>query len=468
VTRSTRDHANSPNPYTFVGADGVANTADNDATPFLDAMRSARDLPIGYPRMERVAPQLLSELFRTNPEYFVLNETAQLNQTLNQSIYAEEVIASGYLRADATFMQGRLKMTGGLRAEQTNVEGFGRLTDPTLNFQRDASGNILRGSNGQPLLIHPGNSIDALRITNIDRGKRAEKEYLRWFPSLNATYAITNDFLVRAGYFHSVGRPPINQYAGALSLPNLESGPGPNNVINVNNAAIKAWDARTLKVSVEYYFKEVGLFSVAGFTREVENFFGATDFAPTPEFLALYDLDPGLYGQYSVRSQTNLPGKVRLTGADFNYKQALTFLPDWARGVQVFVNGAAQRVTGESAEEFAGYVPRTASWGLSLTRPKFTLRARWNYTSRNRNGLIATGRSIPEGTYNWRAARTLVNLSGDYQLTRNLTLFVNYVNMTEDPMDLEIANDQTPAVAHLRSHETLGGSLLSIGVKASF
>ena len=52
----------------------------------------------------------------------------------------------------------------------------------------------------------------------------------------------------------------------------------------------------------------------------------------------------------------------------FNYKQALTFLPHWARGVQVFANASAQRATGPRSANFAGYVPRSGSWGISLTR----------------------------------------------------------------------------------------------------
>jgi hypothetical protein len=35
-----------------------------------------------------------------------------------------------------------------------------------------------------------------------------------------------------------------------------------------------------------------------------------------------------------------------MTGLEFDYKQALTFLPQWARGVQVFANASALRATG--------------------------------------------------------------------------------------------------------------------------
>ena len=40
------------------------------------------------------------------------------------------------------------------------------------------------------------------------------------------------------------------------------------------------------------------MFSVGAFRRDFENFFGSTMFDATPEFLALYGLDPALYGRY--------------------------------------------------------------------------------------------------------------------------------------------------------------------------
>ena len=63
--------------------------------------------------------------------------------------------------------------------------------------------------------------------------------------------------------------------------------------------------------------------------------------------LALYGLDPAIYDGYEVSTQHNVPGTVRMEGFNFNYKQALTFLPRWARGVQVFANASSQRLTGD-------------------------------------------------------------------------------------------------------------------------
>ena len=55
-------------------------------------------------------------------------------------------------------------------------------------------------------------------------------------------------------------------------------------------------------------------------------------------------------------------------------------------GVRVFANASAQRVTGDVSGSFNGYTPRVANWGVSLSRPRYTLRVNWNYTGRKRLG----------------------------------------------------------------------------------
>src|SRR5205823_10111971 len=139
---------------------------------------------------------------------------------------------------------------------QTNVEGQGALIDATRNFQRDPAGRFVPGSNGRPLPITT-DPLAAARLTNIDRGLHAEKEYLRWFPSVNGSFNVRENLIARGAYYQSVGRPDYVQYAGSLTLPDISAPAAPNNRLSVNNVGIKAWSARTLKFSLEYYFERV-------------------------------------------------------------------------------------------------------------------------------------------------------------------------------------------------------------------
>src|SRR5688572_16805403 len=156
-----------------------------------------------------------------------------------------------------------------------------------------------------------------------------------------------------------------------------------------------------------------------------------------------------------------------MSGVDVNYKQALTFLPDWARGVQVFANGSAQRVTGDDTGSFSGYVPRIANWGVSLTRPRYNVRMNWNYNGRTRQGLVADGRGIEPGTFTWMSKRMIVDLSAEYFFLKRTAVWMNLTNVTDSTADLEIAGPSTPAHAQFRQR-THYGSMWLFGVKTTF
>ena len=473
VRDSLRDDRQSTPPYAFVGADGRPSTSptaagsDDRASVVLDDVFSQRVAPYGFPKVQYVSTQQAFNLYKANPAYFTLDPNSQYRSEVTNSKRAEEIVSSAYIRGDLALFHRRLKLVGGLRAEQTNVDAEGPLNDPTRNYQRDASGQVIRAANGTPVPIIPvANALGVSQLTFLERAGRAEKEYLRLFPSLNASFNVRENLIARAAYYTSVGRPNFNQYAGGVTLPDPDLPPANNNRIAVNNAAIKAWSARTAKVRLEYYFEGVGQISVGAFRREFKNFFGATVIPATPEFLSFYGLDAATYGRYDVATQGNLAGTVRMSGMEFDYKQALTFLPPWARGLQVFANASALRATGDDTADFAGYVPRSYNWGVSLTREKFNLRANWNYRGRNRQAPV-TGRGIEAGTYTWGSKQLFLDVQGEYLLRKRFALFANLRNVNDATNDSQIYGPSTPEVARFKQRTTYG-SLWSFGVKGSF
>jgi iron complex outermembrane receptor protein len=458
--------------YNYVGRDGVGSTTpvgtDDTAAPVLDASFSQRVAPFGFPRIQWPGTRQALELQRAAPASFVRNANDDYRAEVSRSKRAEETVSSAYVRGDLALLERRLKLVGGLRAEQTNIEAEGPLTDPTLNFQRDSQGRVIRGANGVPLPISTV-PLEVSRRTFIDRGARTEKEYLRLFPSLNASFSLREDLIARAAYYRSIGRPDYNQYAGGVTLPDLENPASPNNVIRVNNVSLKPWTAESVTLRLEYYFQGVGQISFGAFRRDFENFFGGSTLRATPDFLTLYDLDPALYAPYDVVTQQNIAGTVRIEGTTFNYKQALTFLPAWARGLQVFANASAQRATGNTLNAFTGafVVPRSASWGLSLTREHYTLRANWNYRGRHRREAVAAATGIEPGTYNWFSKRLGVDVIGEVRLRKNLWAFANLRNIGDEPDDVEVAGPSTPDYAQFRRRQYFG-SLWSFGLRSTF
>ncbi len=459
--------------YTFVGADGRASNTpttqaglvnDDSPLPYLDVAYSERIPDFGLPKQQHVDNSKVWADYVANPSHWTRNANTEYTALTNFSKRARETISTLFLRGDVALFKHRLKLVGGVRAEQTNIDAEGPLTDPTRAYQRDASGNVVRGANGAPVLTVPVNAgLPYAQLTLIDRGYHAKKEYLRLFPSLNASYSVTENSIARLAYYQTVGRPDFNQYAGGLTLPNIEVF-NPNDRITVNNVSIKAWQAESYLARFEYYFGNVGQFSVGGFIRDYTNAFQNVTLRVTPEFLEAYGLDEESYGQYLVVTQFNSPETIRMHGFEIDYKQVLTFLPNWARGVQFFANISSQRARG--TDNFQDMNPFTANWGLSLTRQKFNLRINENYRGIQRRAAVI-GASIEPGTYNYFPKRLYIDVTGEYYLRRTLGLFFALRNINDANEDTKIYGPNTPKYARFRQRAGYG-SLWTAGIKGSF
>ncbi|MBI5769899.1 MAG: TonB-dependent receptor [Verrucomicrobia bacterium] len=462
--------------YTWVGQDGRASTTpftqaglvnDDSPMPYLDVQYSERIPDFGMPKQQHVDNGKLWADYVANPQHWTRNANNDFTAVTNFSKHGEEIISALYFRTDAAFFKNRLKLVTGIRAEQTNIKAEGPLNDPTLNYQYDANGKVIRGPNNAIQLIEPAGSLAALRRTLVERGTHVNKEYLRLFPSLNASYNFSENFIGRLSYSESVGRPDFNQFMGGVVLPDIET-LNPNSRITVNNASIKAWQAHTYMTRFEYYFGSVGQLSASTFIRDYKNFFQSVTSTVTPQFLDTFGLDEAEYGSILVVTQFNNPRNVRQYGFEIDYKQALTFLPHWARGVQFFTNVSSQRA--KDTDDLQDMNPFTINWGFSLSRPKWNIRLNENYRGIQRRGLIASTatNSIEPGTYNYRPKRLYVDLTGEYNFRRSLSVFFAFRNIFGATEDQKTYGPNTPKYARFRTRDDYGGSLWTAGLKGSF
>ncbi len=442
-----------------------ANTPGS-AAPFLDTTIAQRTGPYGFPRLQFVDYKGIFDYFKANPGDFTLDENANYRARVTASKYARERISAAYLRGDAAFLERRLQLVGGVRYEQTNIDAQGPLTDLTRNVRRDAAGRPILDAAGRPQAIATS-ALEISRLTLLERQAVVRKEYLRAFPSLNVSYNVRENLIARAAISTAIGRPDFDQYAGGITMPNTDNPPSPGNRFTVNNAGIKPWSATSERIRLEYYFTGVGQFAVGAFRRDYKNFFGSTAIPATSEFLALYGLSADDYNGYDVNTQYNLPGTVRMQGWDASYKQALTFLPAWARGLQVFGNISFRKTSAPDIGAIGfNDIPHSGSWGISLTRPRFNVRLNVSFRTSQRQGLV-TGTGIEPGTYNYVPSRNTVDALGEYNLNRRLTLFANLRNIGDVPNETVTEGPNTPGYALLRLRERYG-SLWTVGLKGTF
>ena len=118
------------------------------------------------------------------------------------------------------------------------------------------------------------------------------------------------------------------------------------------------------------------------------------------------------------------------------------------------------------SDNFSGLIPRTASAGFVLTRPRFNVRATWTMQSERKLAQI-TGLSVGPGTFTYSPPRRIIDLNAEFNLTRRVSAFTNLRNLGDEPEDFERRGPQTPERARFRQSDRYG-ALWIFGLRGNF
>lgn len=472
VTSQTRDHSRAVLNYNYVGADGTARTADDNAAQWLDnSYLKKGGSPWSSDLRDGLKSELIWDTFVANPEYFSRPENtmaANWRTNVNAGKRITEAIYAPYLRFDAPrLMDGRLILTGGVRYETTDTHGVGPLINPSLIYQRDAAGNIIRDAQNRPIVIVPASSLAGAQLTYIDRGAKAERTYGRLFPSFNASYNIRENLIGRFSYAKSIARPNLNLILPGANVPDETSS---SRTITLQNPELKPWIADSFGVSLEYYFNQPseGVVSARWFYRDIQDFWGTVTRPITNDLLDYYGLDPEIYGPdrgYTVTTSRNV-GAAHIMGTEFEYRQNLNFLPNAIRGFNVFANMTLQDLSGNPEANFTGFIEKTVNYGVAFSRSRFTARVNVNMRGREQLALFA-GAGVEPETYNYRAPNTFVDCHVEFRITKHVAIYATGRNLLNDFKLQERYGPSTPDYARLRMAEDTRRQF-TLGVRGSF
>lgn len=446
-------------PAPATAADRLARNYD-----VMDPQVSA-DAQAFYPghTLQWISTAKAYSLMTQHPEWFVWNPTSRHTTNVNGSKEFAETVTAGFVRGDLKLIDNRLWIVAGVRYERTDVAGLGPLNDIRATFRQDAQGNLILDASGRPIKV----TTDALqnaKLQFVERGAKSKRNYDGYFPSLNTTFALTENLLVRAAYAKTIGRPDLNQIIPGVTVADPTSTDA-NRTLNVVNAGLLPWETNAFDVSVEAYIIKGVTASVGVFQKNIKNFFGSTRTAATAELLSQYGLSDDYIG-YDLVTTTNI-GTARIQGLEFNYRHSLTFLPPWANGIQVFFNGVFLDLAGPNTANFGAFSPQNLNWGASLTRSRLLLRVAWNHAGERRAGLVLPSATIPAETYDYRAPNTLMNANIEFRLTKNFSLFATAINLTDEAITTVRYAPNTPKYARIRNPVSTGSDF-TVGVKGQF
>jgi len=463
VRRQVRDRQNDTLSYSFVGADGRAQTADDNAGVIVSDVYSGQNPYWGWPHtIQWPSLEKYYQLYQAHPEYFVLNTTSAWINHATNSERIQETISAAYVQGEIKLFNSRLALVGGVRMERTEDSGLGLKRDRDAIYQRDASGKITRGANNLPVLITTDLTAQA-KLSYIERGTKASISYQDYYPSLNAVFNVRENLLLRAGYAKTVGRPDFGNIIPNIDIDENEAATAgqPGGAIVMRNPALKPWSADNFDFTLEYYFQQTGVASVSVFHKRITNPFLSKIYTLDSRLLAEFGLD-AVYDGWQLTTTTN-SGSGTVSGIELNYQQQLRMLPNWARGISVFANGTFLDPDGESESSFENPVRKMGNWGVSYSRGRIGLQLKWNYVGWR---FVSNPTFAPDAV-RYVSHRITFDTNVEFRIDRRLNLFFNARNLTHQPTDTRNWSSRSPSYSH-PSQRALVTTRCSVGIKGTF
>ncbi len=251
-------------------------------------------------------------------------------------------------------------------------------------------------------------------------------DYTDTLPSLNLVFDVTDDFLIRLGYADVMARPSLGNLTPGGSLDSFN---GPPYQYSAGNPGLDPYRATNLDISLEWYFMDGALLSLAYFDKDVDSFFSTSasiivpysqsglplDLAPASSPLRV-DLDAG--GDPDVEiNQTQNGGSATVDGFEVIYQQQFG---------EFF--GFTGNFTHVNSDEIIGFSEDAWNATFYYESDRFTARVstayRDPYTTRSPGGNGRGARGYDE--------TTVVDLAMVYNLNDDMAITFEALNLTDE------------------------------------
>jgi len=331
-----------------------------------------------------------------------------------------------YLMVNLDFQWGSVPVRGniGVRYIESEVR--------TIGLQNVGAGN------GTPITDGVGVTQDNLDYVNYG------PDYDDTLPSLNLSFELTDNDILRVAAAKVMGRPPVGQMKGGAGswFGGVESDPGsPNfglteyNVWTNGTPYLDPFQANQIDVSYEHYFESGGAVTAAVFWKDIESLVeGPTQFTdkdadelgiilPPDTYLNIFqtylnndkggyirglelagtkvfDNLPGIWGglgataSYSyTESETEVGG-----GAFYNENLPLPGLSEnvWSATVFWDIGGFSAHVNARYRDEFVQNLPIPGAGSPTLAQPYTTVDAQASYAFNNGLSVVLSGNNLTD------------------------------------------------------------------------
>ena len=352
---------NTPFPQFVMLPDGSVAQKDFSGTSFEDFTRNGNLVIasnfLGNGRSE----EIFGDRFLLNPvldrdllrEFFELNRNGvrdaqgsdlefEVNREPEVDFYdIDERVAAGYGMATVDFGR-RLTFLGGLRVEREDNDYASR---------------------------YAPNGLDGVPVpTGAIRDTSSSYQQTVWLPNAQLVARPTDWLTVRAAAYRALARPDFN-----LRLANTVARRAgfffPGNSVVIGNPNLRTATAWNYEAGVSFYGNRLGLFSVSGFYKEIDDYFQVINglrYRGNAIFDSLgvdYDNPFGEDAQFFLRAPYNLDETTTVYGVEVEHQTNLSWLRGPLSGVVLGYNFSVVRST--------TYIPRVRVETQLIERPPF-------------------------------------------------------------------------------------------------
>jgi TonB-dependent receptor len=409
--------------WTFVGRDGVAGTADDNAAQIAAVnITPSRDTYFNAPAVPRISLRRLYDLYKANPSWFQYRDAESHRFSVTEPYEIDEKTYGTYIELSGGLFKNRLTYVGGIRYEKAEAWGLG---------------NLDRGTRAVAGITDP---IQQAIQRYVRKGARGEGGNDGTFASLQLNYHFTDQLILRAGYAKTQAK---NRFArsvipsSTLDLNPVTTGTYSGiaqGTVNRPNPNLEPWTADNFESHLEYYTRQGGVISAGLFRKDIDKVqVQRTILLDTPEKLALLDLEPTFINFQSTTWINQ--GEGRIDGAEFELRQLLdTWLPEVASGFTFTGSFNYNNLSkfnyanGNIGTDFQNFYQRQIKGSLAYRRGKFS-----GNIGVIENGKVYRQRDDAAGFegHRYYPSYTTVDFALEYSVTRWARLFFSGRNITD-------------------------------------
>lgn len=316
--------------------------------------------------------------------------------------------------------------------QQVNEDGLGLFVQ--ANWELDIADMPFRGNVG---VRHVTTDLLSEGVAALSDGSQefvsVSREYSNTLPSLNTSLELTNDLILRFSWSEVMTRPSLSSLTPGGKVDTF------NAKIDVKNPYLDPFLAKATDVSIEWYFAEDALLSLAYFQKDISSFIASqtitqkySDTGYSTDLLEGSGYTPD--DDFSVKTSYNSDGGT-LNGYEIIYQQPFTFLPGIFSdfGVQAnmthvtseleYSDGIVRPLNGQSENTFSGtfyYENDALSARISMVN-----RGDYYTDADGRDGLDEIGVK----------ATSFVDLSVSYAINDNFDISLEGNNLTNEVYD---------------------------------